>query len=124
MESRIVHTVNTDTLRSRLVYQPPELKFGTSGRRGEVVHLTQLEVYINVCAELEYLKSIPRAKGGIELGEEIYVASDLRPSSQSFTEDQRGRGEICQAVIRAARDCGLSPVNLGSIPTPALAYYA
>jgi phosphomannomutase len=112
------------TLQSHLTYQPMELRFGTSGRRGEVVHLTQLEVYINVCAELEYLKSIPRVKGGIGPGEEIFVASDLRPSSQSFTEDQRGRGEICQAVIRAARDCGLSPVNLGSIPTPALAYYA
>ena len=46
------------TLRSSLKYEPRELEFGTSGRRGKVVDLTQLEVYINALAELEYLQSL------------------------------------------------------------------
>src|SRR5690348_12307601 len=107
-----------------LSYDPRQLGFGTSGRRGEVVHLTQLEVYINVCAEIEYLQSMPRAEGGIAAGDEFYIAHDLRPSSTGFVEAEEGRGEICQAVAQAARDRGMRPVNLGSIPTPALAYYA
>src|SRR5215472_3813204 len=124
MESRIMPTVNTDSLRSRLVYQPQELKFGTSGRRGEVIHLTQLEVYINVLAELGYLQSRSVSEGGIIRGEEFYFAYDLRPSSSTYVEEQQGRGEIAQAVERAIRDAGMRPVNLGRIPTPALAHYA
>src|SRR5690349_6754810 len=96
------------TLRSRLTYTPVEVKFGTSGRRGEIVHLTPLEIYINVAAEIEYLRSI-----GVEPGD-FYVALDLRPSSP----------QICQTVVRAACDGGMRPVNLGRIPTPALANYA
>jgi len=88
------------------------------------VHLTQLEVYLNVAAEIAYLQSIPRSEGGIRPGDEFYVAHDLRPSSTSFVAAEQGRGEICQAVIRAAHDFGMRPVNLGPIPTPALAYYA
>jgi phosphomannomutase len=117
-------TANTDSLRSRLVYQPQELKFGTSGRRGEVIHLTQLEVYINVLAELGYLQSRSVSEGGIIRGEEFYFAYDLRPSSSTYVEEQQGRGEIAQAVERAIRDAGMRPVNLGRIPTPALAHYA
>lgn len=113
-----------EPLHSCLSYDPRQLGFGTSGRRGEVVHLTQLEVYINVCAEIEYLQSMPRAEGGIAAGDEFYIAHDLRPSSTGFVEAEEGRGEICQAVAQAARDRGMRPVNLGSIPTPALAYYA
>jgi phosphomannomutase len=89
-----------------------------------VVHLTQLEIYINVCAELEYLRGVPRSGGGIAPGDEVYIAYDLRPSSSSFVEMHQGRGELCQAVIRAVLDCGMRPVNLGRIPTPALAYFA
>ena len=47
-----------DSLRSRLNYEPQVLGFGTSGRRGKVVDLTQLEVYLNALAELEYLQSL------------------------------------------------------------------
>jgi phosphomannomutase len=96
------------TLESRLGYEPRELKFGTSGRRGEIVHLTPLEIYINVTAELEYLRS-----AGLERGD-FYVALDLRPSSPG----------ICRTVVRAALDAGMRPINLGRIPTPALACYA
>ncbi len=101
-------------LRSKLAYEPRELQFGTSGRRGEVVHLTQLEVYINALAEVEYLQSLSASEGGIRRGDEFYFGYDLRPSSR----------RICEAVEQAIRDGGMHPVNAGAIPTPALTAYA
>jgi phosphomannomutase len=89
-----------------------------------VVDLTQLEVYINVFAELEYLLRLPANSGGIERGQDFFFAYDLRPSSTRFAPEEGGRGEICQAMEQAARDAGLRPVNLGEIPTPALMSYA
>ena len=114
----------TRSLRSCLEYEPVELKFGTSGRRGNVIDLTQLEIYINALAELEYLQSLDPAEGGIVWGEPFYFAYDLRPSSSRYVESQGGRGEIVQAVVRAIAGAGMQPVNLGRIPTPALACYA
>ena len=55
----------TESLRASLNYEPRELEFGTSGRRGKVVDLTQLEIYINALAELEYLQSLDMSEGGI-----------------------------------------------------------
>jgi phosphomannomutase len=104
----------TQHLHDALTYVPQELKFGTSGRRGLVVDLTHLEVYINALAELEYLQTLPPAEGGIVAGDEFFIASDLRPSSPV----------IAQAIVAAVRDAGMKPVNAGLIPTPALAYYA
>lgn len=111
-------------LLSILTYQPEPLRFGTSGRRGRVVDLTQLEIYINIAAELEFLLQLPREAGGIEPGDEVFFAHDLRPSSTSFSAEGGERGELCQAVVRALLDFGLKPVNLGAIPTPALALFA
>jgi phosphomannomutase len=88
------------------------------------VDLTQLEVYINARAELEYLQSIDAFDGGIVRGQEFFFARDLRPSSDSFVPEFEGRGEIAQAVVAAIRDTGMRAVNLGAIPTPALAHYA
>jgi phosphomannomutase len=115
---------NTDSLRSRLNYEPQELGFGTSGRRGKVVDLTQLEVYLNARAELEYLQSLSLAEGGIQQGDPFYFAYDLRPSSSEFVSQEQGRGEIAQAIAAAIVDGGMKAVNLGPIPTPALASYA
>ncbi len=112
------------TLRDSLDYEPVPLKFGTSGRRGEVVHLTQLEIYINALAELEHLLGLPPAQGGLAAGSEFYYATDLRPSSTRLSPAQGGRGEIAQAVHQAILDAGLRPVYLGPIPTPALTSYA
>ena len=114
----------TDSLRSSLTYEPLELQFGTSGRRGKVVDLTQLEIYINALAELEYLQSRGPSEGGIIRGEEFFFARDLRPSSDSFVPEQGGRGEIAQAIAAALRDAGMRAVNLGLIPTPAVTCYA
>jgi phosphomannomutase len=117
-------TLQSESLRAALKRVPEELKFGTSGRRGKVANLTQLEIYINVLAELEYLQTLAPAGGGIVRGEEFYFAYDLRPSSSSFVAEQGGCGEIAQAAVAAIRDAGMHPVNLGRIPTPALASYA
>ena len=112
------------TLGARLDHTPVPLRFGTSGRRGEVIHLTQLEIYINVRGELDYLQRLPAGAGGVARGDEFYMAYDLRPSSSQFVPEQHGRGEIAQAVAMALRDAGMKPVNLGRIPTPALTCYA
>jgi phosphomannomutase len=113
-----------DSLRSRLKYEPQVLGFGTSGRRGKVVDLTQLEIYLNALAELQYLQSLPLTEGGIRRGEDFYFAYDLRPSSSEFVAQEEGRGEIAQAIVRAITDAGMQAVNLGRIPTPALASFA
>jgi phosphomannomutase len=102
------------TLRSQLNYTPKELQFGTSGRRGLIVDLTQLEIYINVTAELEYLHSLTPENGGIRPGDDFYYATDLRPSSPA----------LCEVVERALADAGMHVINLGQIPTPALMHYA
>ncbi len=116
--------ITTNSLRSHLKYEPRDMKFGTSGRRGLVADLTQLEVYINALAELEYLQSLPLADGGIKKGDEIFFAYDLRPSSTTYVPEENGRGEIAQAVERAILDAGMKPSNMGAIPTPALTCYA
>ncbi len=120
----IEHTDKQASLRAHLDYEPQVLKFGTSGRRGEIIHLTQLEFYINATAELEYLQTLSVEDGGIRRGDEFYFACDLRPSSTRFVDAPPRRGELAQAIERAIRDAGLRPVNLGPIPTPALASYA
>lgn len=104
----------SESLRSRLRYEPQELRFGTSGRRGLVADLTHLEIYLNALAELEYLQALTPEEGGIRRGEEVFFALDLRPSSP----------HIAQAIAAAIRDAGMTPVNMGCIPTPALAAFA
>ena len=124
---RLIVTIQANrnlSLRESLDYEPRPLKFGTSGRRGEVVHLTQLEVYINALAELQYLQSLAPTEGGIRRGDEFFFAYDLRPSSSRFVGKEQDRGGIAQAVERAIADADMKPVNLGTIPTPALACYA
>ena len=112
------------SLLSQLTFTPQELKFGTSGRRGLVTDLSQLEIYINVLAELVYLQTLAREAGGIRLGDPFYVATDLRPSSTQFVPEQQNRGELAQAVLQAVADAGMTPVFLGALPTPALTFYA
>lgn len=112
------------SLSETLNFDPRELAFGTSGRRGRVADLTQLEVYINALGELEYLKSLKPEAGGIAEGQEFFFAYDLRPSSTKFVAEEDSRGEIAQAVLRAIEDAGLRAVNCGAVPTPALAFHA
>jgi phosphomannomutase len=46
------------------------------------------------------------------------------PAPASFPARAEGRGEIAQAIVAAIVDAGMQPVNLGRIPTPALASFA
>ncbi len=101
-----------------LTYIPSELRFGTSGLRGLVREMTDLEVYINACGFLDYLHQI----GEVGSGDPIALAQDLRHIDPSSGLSSSPR--IALAVTQAIRDAGLLVVNFGKVPTPALAYYA
>ncbi len=94
--------------------QPTTLRFGTSGLRGLVTDITDLEAYINTRGFLGYLFE----SSDIERGQTVCLAGDLRPSSDSPERS------IMRAVARAIEDAGLQVDNLGKIPTPALTCYA
>ncbi|MBM3209883.1 phosphomannomutase [Candidatus Saccharibacteria bacterium] len=95
-------------LLSALTYSPVELSFGTSGLRGLIEDMTDLECYINTTGFLKYLTS-----QGFN-GREILIAGDLRDSTP----------RIKYAVAKAVHDANYTPVDCGFIPTPALAYAA
>jgi phosphomannomutase len=91
---------------SFLNYTPVPLAFGTSGLRGLVKDITDLEAYINVKGALRYLLSI----GDMAATGKVVLAGDLRPSTD----------RIMTACMQAILDCGCSVENAGKIPTPAL----
>ena len=95
-------------------YAPVQLAFGTSGLRGLVEDITDLEAYLNTLGFLDYLA----AMGDTRRGESVCIAGDLRPSTDG---PQRS---ILRAVARAVEDAGLHLDYLGRLPTPALANYA
>ena len=108
------------SLRKSLAYEPVELAFGTSGLRGLVKDITNLEAYVNVRGFLAWL-----LKGSeIEKGGTVFAAGDLRPSTSAIVPEEGFRGDILQAVCRAVMDEGLVLSNLGKIPTPALVLHA
>jgi len=86
------------------------LAFGTSGLRGLVKDITDLEAYINVKAALRYLLSI----GDIGAHGAVLIAGDLRPSTD----------RIMRACAQAILDSGCRVENAGKIPTPALVSHA
>lgn len=95
-------------IETYLSYKPIELGFGTSGLRGLVEDMTDLECYINVTGFLDFLKSEGR------LTDTVYIAGDLRASTP----------RILQAIATAIIEYGQRVVYCGLIPTPALAYFA
>ena len=101
-----------------LTYIPSELRFGTSGLRGLVREMTDLEVYINTRGFLDYLHQI----SDIGSGDPVALAQDLREIDPGSGLSSSPR--IALAVTQAIRDAGLSVINCGKIPTPALACYA
>ncbi len=94
--------------------QPMPLAFGTSGLRGLVTDITDLEAYINTLGFMDYLAEI----GDVVKGDTVCMAGDLRPSTDS------PKRSIMRAVARAIHDAGLKLDYLGKIPTPALCFYA
>jgi len=93
-----------------LNYAPVPLAFGTSGLRGLVKDITDLEAFINVKAALSYLLGI----GDIRASSTVVIAGDLRPSTD----------RIMKACAQAIVDSGFQVENAGKIPTPALVFHA
>jgi phosphomannomutase len=89
-----------------LDYDPVSLAFGTSGLRGLVKDITDLEAYINVKGGLRYLL----ATGDIPPASRVILGGDLRPSTD----------RILVAAASAIVDTGCRVENGGRIPTPAL----
>ncbi len=83
---------------------PAALAFGTSGLRGLVSDITDLEAYINTRGFLDYVA----ARDG-----KVSIAGDLRPSTDRI---------LC-AVATAIEDARCVVEYLGKIPTPALALH-
>lgn len=103
----------TETPLSFRGRRPTALRFGTSGLRGRVEDITDIEAFINTRGLLDYLFRI----GDIRAGDTVCIAGDLRPSTDGPERS------IMRAVARAIEDSGLRVENLGKIPTPALTYY-
>lgn len=97
-------------LRETLEYEPVELAFGTSGLRGLVADMTDLECYINTQGFIRFLENFE----GLGENSTIAIAGDLRESTP----------RILGAVIRAITDSGHTAQYCGLIPTPALALWA
>ncbi len=89
-----------------------QLAFGTSGLRGLVTEITDLEAYVNALGFLDYVFS-----GQPDLPRLVPLGGDLRPSTHS--EDR----SILRAVATACRDRGLEVIHCGRLPTPALTYF-
>lgn len=89
------------------------LAFGTSGLRGLITDITDLEAYVNTRGFLDYLVSVGEALPGTP----VAVAGDLRPSTDSPERS------ILRAVVRAVTDAGCLVAHCGRIPTPAVTAY-
>jgi phosphomannomutase len=95
---------------SFLSYTPVALTFGTSGLRGLVEDITDLEAYINVLGGIRYLIG----QGDVQPGGTVILGGDLRPSTP----------RIMRASARAIVDAGCVVENAGFLPTPALMLHA
>jgi len=83
--------------------------FGTSGVRGRVVDMTDEVCWVYAAGFIQYLQ----AKQQITQGASIAIAGDLRASTD----------RIMKVLAQAIVDQGYVPVNLGAIPSPAIALY-
>lgn len=93
---------------AHLNYVPVPLAFGTSGLRGLVKDITDLEAYINVIGTLRYLAR----SADIRPASTIVLGGDLRPSTE----------RIMRACAQAILDWGGAVEYAGNVPTPALIY--
>lgn len=98
------------TIRDGITYTPVELSFGTSGLRGLITDMTDLECYINSVGFLCFLEK----DGQLKEGTTIYLAGDLRDSTPRIT----------MAVAQAVKDKGYTVGYGGLVPTPAIADFA
>ncbi|MBP1848579.1 phosphomannomutase, partial [Rhizobium petrolearium] len=85
------------------------MKFGTSGLRGLVAALEGRASSLYTQAFARHLIETGAAKAG----DVMLVGRDFRASSPG----------IAATVVGALQRAGLSPVDCGAVPTPALALY-
>lgn len=83
--------------------------FGTSGARGLVSQMTDWVCYAYTRGFLGYLAEIGAFRAGMAVG----IGGDLRPSTP----------RIMIACARAIADAGGRVINLGQVPSPAVALY-
>ena len=83
------------------------VKFGTSGARGLVADMTDEVCYAYTQGFLQHLEATGELRGSGPVG----VSGDLRPSTD----------RIMAAASRAIADKGYQPVQLGKLPSPAVA---
>lgn len=86
------------------------LKFGTSGLRGLASELCAKPAYDYTLAFLKAMND----RQPLSANSKVYIGQDLRPSSPEIAK-------FCWAAIQ---DAGLTPIDCGFLPTPALSYYA
>jgi len=87
-----------------------QLIFGTSGLRDQVIHMTDLECYINARGFITFLLE----RGEVAAGGEVAIGGDRRDSTP----------RIMAAVGRAIEDSGCEIICCGLVPSPTLAYFA
>ena len=91
------------------VMEKSGVNFGTSGVRGQVVDLSNEVCWAYAVGFIQYLQETKQLQSGATVG----IAGDYRTSTD------RMMGVLSQAIV----DQGFEPVNLGKIPSPALALY-
>ncbi len=102
-----------DPLQSFRGRTPDSLRFGTSGLRGRVEDITDLEAYVNTRGFLDLML----ARGAAVPGTKVMLGGDRRPSTHG------PRRSIMRAVAGAVLDVGMRVENCGRLPTPALALH-
>ena len=101
-----------------LDHDPVQLKFGTSGLRGLVREMTDLEVYINTQGFLRYVVE----QGEATPGTSVIVGRDHRNHDPASGQSSSPR--IAAAVSQALWDLGFEVMDAGILPTPAIAAFA
>lgn len=102
-------TAVVERLRIRELMESSGVKFGTSGARGLVTQLSDRVAYAYAAAFLQHLER----SSAIGKKTRVAVAGDRRSSTP----------RIKGGVLRAVLDRGHEPLDLGSIPSPALALF-
>lgn len=85
------------------------VQFGTSGARGLAEQMTDEVCYAYTTAFIQHLQASALCTPGTGIG----IAGDYRPSTP----------RILRAIALAIQEAGYTPVHLGFVPTPSLAYY-
>ena len=98
--------MTTNGYPTSLTYIPCELRFGTSGLRGLVREMTDLEVYIDTRGFLDYLHQIG-AVDAIDLsgGQQNWVADPRQDPGQgtNYSEPQPGNPNSFAAKFQQMR---------------------